>query len=851
MISRPSNVASPRPQRLSVSHLRLRFTIMQRIALLLTAALAFAPAALAQTTLRILPEKIELTGQEASQRFLVQQIVDGRVAGQITGGVDLKPKTDGIVRVADGRVIAVGEGQTELIATDATGNTATAMVIVRLADVPQTIRFASDVQAVLAKASCNSGACHGALAGKGGFRLSLLGYDSHGDYFNISQQLRGRRVELADPARSLIVAKPSGMIPHKGGVRLPKESDDYKLLLDWISAGAPGPSDEDPSLAKIEVLPKAVRLAKGDTQQLVVRAHYSNGRIKDVTQWVRWSSTNDAAARVDDQGMVTVTGPGVGAITAWFASQIVIANVTVPYAQEVSEAQFAKLQPRNFIDREVLRQLKQLNIPPSDRAGESEFLRRAYLDTIGRLPSIDETQSYLADDSPDKRDQLIEQLLVQPEFVDYWSYRWSDILLVNGSKLRPKAVESFYQWIRSHVEAGTPWDVFVREILTSRGSSFENGATNFFANHQTPEEMTENASQAFLGLSIACAKCHNHPLEKWTNDQYYAMANLFARVRAKGWGGDSRNGDGNRTLVVLDRGDLIQPLTGKPQPPAPLDAPPMEIDDPADRREYLADWLTAPENPYFARSITNRVWANFFGVGLVESVDDMRVSNPASNEALLAAASQHLIDSGFDLKSLMRTILQSETYQRSSQSLPENAAEKRFYSHYYPRRLMAEVLLDAISDVTDAPTEFTQISFPGADMQKTDLYPKGTRALQLYDSAVASYFLQTFGRNTRDITCECERSDEPSVVQVLHLSNGDTINQKLAAKENRLSRWIADGLDDGTIIDQVFLAALSRQPTAQEREALLASLQGQEDRRQALEDLVWSVLSSSEFLLAH
>lgn len=824
--------------------------MIQRIALLLL-ILVVAASVDAQTSLRILPERIELTGEDASQRFLLQQVVDGQIGKQIHDGVSLKTKTDGIVRIDDGTVIAVGEGQTELIATDAAGNTATAMVIVRLADVRQTIRFAADVQSVLAKAGCNSGACHGALAGKGGFRLSLLGYDSSGDHFNIAQQLRGRRLELADPARSLFVAKPSGMIPHKGGVRVPADSDDYQMLLDWIAAGAPGPSDDDPTLQKIEVLPAGVRLAKGDTQQLVVRAHYGNGHIKDVTPWVRWSSTNDAAARVDDQGLVTVTGPGVGAISAWFASRIVIANVTVPYAQAVTDEQYAVLPPRNFIDAQVLKQLKRLNIPPSPRSNDSEFVRRAYLDTIGRLPTIAETQSFLADDTTGKRDDLIEHLLAQPAFVDYWSYRWSDILLVNGTKLRPKAVEAFYGWIRQHVEAGTPWDVFVREILTARGSSFENGATNFFANHQTPEEMTENASQAFLGLSIACAKCHNHPLEKWTNDQYYAMANLFARVRAKGWGGDSRNGDGDRTLVVLDRGDLIQPLTGKPQPPAPLDATPMAIDDPADRREYLARWLTAPENPYFARSISNRVWANFFGVGLVESVDDMRVSNPASNEPLLAAVAQHLVDNRFDLKSLMRTILQSETYQRSSQSLPENAAEKRFYSHYYPRRLMAEVLLDAISDVTDAPTEFTQISFPGADMQKTDLYPKGTRAVQLYDSAVASYFLQTFGRNTRDITCECERSNEPSVVQVLHLSNGDTINQKLAAKENRLTRWIADGLDDATIIDQVFLAALSRQPTDRERQALLESLQGQEDRRHALEDLVWGVLSSSEFLFAH
>jgi hypothetical protein len=546
-------------------------------------------------------------------------------------------------------------------------------------------------------------------------------------------------------------------------------------------------------------------------------------------------------------------GYGEGAITAWFASKIVIARVTSPYANEVANEIYEKTPQRNFIDELVTKQLRRLNLPPSPPAADAEFVRRAYIDTIGTLPTPDEVRTFLADASPDKRDKVIESLLSRKEFVDYWTYKWSDILLLNGALLRPEAVKAYYQWVHSRVEANTPWDQFAREVVTAQGSSFENGATNFYALHQDPETMSENVSQAFLGLSIGCAKCHNHPLEKWTNDQYYAMANMFARVRAKGWGGDARSGDGKRTLFVVSKGELTQPLTGKPQPPTPLDGEPLPFDSTDDRRVHLATWLTAPENPYFARSITNRVWANFFGVGLVESVDDMRDSNPASNEELLSATAAYVVENKFDLKTLMRAILQSHTYQRSSHPLAENEAEHRFYSRYYPRRLMAEVMLDAISQVTDVPTDFTEIAYPGADKQKTDFYPKGTRALQLYDSAVASYFLKTFGRNDRQITCECERSDEPSMVQVLHISNGDTLNSKLQAKEGRVEKLLTSDSPNYAIIEQAYLMSVARYPTDGEMQELLSVMNSTpaDQRREVIEDLFWSLLSSREFLFNH
>ncbi|MEZ6110063.1 MAG: DUF1553 domain-containing protein [Pirellulaceae bacterium] len=806
----------------------------------------------AEASLALLPSEIKLTGPEASQRLLAQWIRGDEYLGQATESVEFTTSDPSVAVVENGVVRPRGNGSAE-ITVAANGQTATAQVTVEKLEDEHHWSFRNHALPVLAKAGCNSGACHGALAGKGGFRLSLRGYDPDFDHLSIAKQARGRRIELSDPGRSLLLAKPSGAIPHKGGLRFETDSREYQVLAGWIAGGALPPADDDPRLERLEILPPQAVLKTGDRQQILVRAFYSDGHSEDVTRWAKFTSANEAVAKVDDAGLVSVIGNGEGAVTAWFSQQIVISRITSPFPNQVAAELYENSPRRNFIDDLVLEQLQRLNLPPSPPADDAAFLRRVYLDTIGVLPTPDETRAFLKDGGADKRERVIDELLSRPEFVDYWTYKWSDVLMINGTLLRPEAVKAYYQWIRERVATNTPWDQFVREVVTAQGSSYENGATNFYALHQDPETMTENTCQAFLGLSIGCAKCHNHPLEKWTNDQYYAMANLFGRVRAKGWGGDSRNGDGLRTLYVASSGELIQPRTGKPQPPTPLDGQSIAFDAPGDRRQHLADWLTSPENPYFARSITNRVWANFFGVGLVESVDDMRVSNPASNEKLLSAAADYLVEHDFDLKELMRAILQSRTYQRSSEPLPGNADEKRFYARYYPRRLMAEVLLDAISQVTDVPSSFTLVVFPGADKRGTDFYPKGTRALQLYDSAVDSDFLKTFGRNQRRIVCECERSDEPSMVQVLHISNGDTINEKLKSKDSRVTQLLEANLSDDALLDEIYLSALTRFPTDSEKKQLLAELSqaAESERRMLVEDLFWAVLSSREFLFNH
>ncbi len=807
--------------------------------------------AAANDEIRLLPRTLELTGRDTFHRLLAERFSGDDAVG--TADVELTTDNPNVIRIDGMSIQSVADGQATVRIAGSNSETATVSVTVSGTELPFQWSFRNHVEPVLAKQGCSSGACHGALAGKGGFKLSLRGYDPKRDYFNLVELQRGRRVEPAEPAASLMLTKPTMAVPHKGGLRLKTDSWHYKIVSEWIAQGVARPSENDVRLAHLEILPELVTLKAASSQPLLVRAHYSDGRVEDVTQLAKFTSSNEAVATVAEDGLTTVVGPGEGAVTAWFSSQIVIARIVVPYDQTLDETVFANSARRNFIDDTVLAQLQRLNLKPSPRCSDEVFIRRVFLDTIGTLPTSTEVREFLADDSADKRDRVIESLLQRPEFIDFWTYHWSDLLLLNGTTVNPVAVNAFYKWIHERVEQDVPWDQFVREIVASRGSNIEHGATNFYAIHQSPEDMAETVSQAFLGLSIGCAKCHNHPLEKWTNDQYYAFANLFSRVRAKGWGGDARSGDGIRTLVTVSSGELVQPKTGKPQPPTPLDAEPLAFDAPGDRREYAAAWLTSPENKLFARSITNRIWKNFFGVGLVEQADDMRASNPASNEEMLAAASDYLVEQKFDLKALMRAILQSETYQRSSETLPENAGDQRQYSRYFPRRMMAEVLLDAVSQVTDVPTDFNKIVFQGADVKDTKDYTKGTRAIQLHDSAVQSYFLQTFGRNQRRITCECERSDEPSLVQVLNISNGDTINGKLAAADNRLTRWLAEPIADEELVNDVFLTCVARMPSETERVEILSLLGSAkpEDRRELIEDLVWSIVSSREFLFNH
>ncbi len=804
--------------------------------------------------IRTVPSEVELSGSAARQLLLIVSEEQGASTGDLKDA-KLTSSDSSIVTVGKGNVLIPKGNGKATVSADHNGLSTSVAVTVSDMEKPVQWSFRNHVLPILAKQGCNMGACHGALAGKGGFRLSLRGYDPVTDHYNITRDARGRRVEKAAPARSLLLTKPTMAVAHKGGKRLVADSPDYHVLADWIRQGAPAPSDTDATLEELRVLPERVVIKPGQSHRLVVLARYSDGRIEDVTLHAKYTSTDATVAEVDEgTGEVSVIGYGDGAVTVWFSSQVVIARVTSPFPNQIPESVYSASAKANFIDDLVLDQLQRLNLKPSPRATDDVFVRRAYLDAIGTLPTSVETLAFLNDTSPDKRARLVDHLLARSEFVDYWAYRWADLFLVNGKLLRPDAVKAYYEWLRGEIAKNTPWDEIARQVVTAKGDSMKNGAVNFYSVHQDPETMAENVSQAFMSLAINCAKCHNHPLEKWTNDQYYSFANLFSRVRAKGWGGDARNGDGVRTLFVEGRGDLIQPRTGRPQPPAPLDAPPLDSGLAKDRREYLADWLTSPDNTYFTKAIVNRVWASFFGIGIVNPVDDLRVSNPPSNEPLMNALGDYLVANRYDLKTLMRAIMMSETYQRSADALPENKDESKHFSRYYPRRLMAEVLHDAIAGVTDVPADFSKVVLTDGSFQDTKFYPKGTRALQLFDSSVKSYFLKTFGRNERAITCECERSNIPSMVQVLHLANGDMLNGRLSDKDcSLMGSLTADGVKVDQIIDETYLRCLSRYPTERERRGLLQVFEDTppDERREGVEDLLWALMTSREFLFQH
>jgi hypothetical protein len=703
--------------------------------------------------------------------------------------------------------------------------------------------FRNHVIPVLTKAGCNSGACHGAAAGKNGFGLTLRGYDPAADYAMLTRQAAGRRVNRLEPARSLLLLKPTETVPHLGGKRFEVDSPEYRVLARWIAAGMPPPSDTDPQLSRIEVTPARETLGIGTSRALRVVAQYSDGHAEDVTRWSRFATADETVAQVDAEGRITMKGPGETAISVGFLTGVASVRVASPFPHRVADEVYAQSARVNFIDDLVLRKLRELNLAPSGQSADHEFLRRAYLDAAGILPTEAEVKSFLADTSSDKRARLIDGLLERPEYVDYWTYKWSDVLLVSTGKLSRNNMRAFSGWIRDSVAANKPWDAFVRELTTASGRSTENGAVNYFLIHRNQIDLAENYTQAFLGLTLTCARCHNHPMEKWTQRDYYAFANLFSRISVKDDGGAKP--DSALVISTLD-GEIRHPRTGQVLPPTPLDGVPMRPDTAMDRREYLARWLTAPENPLFARTLVNRVWGNFFGRGLVHPVDDLRATNPASNEELLDAVTADFVAHGFDLKHLVRTIMRSAAYQRASEANETNAADDRYYSRYLVRRLPAEVILDALSQVTGVPE-----SFPG--------YTLGTRALQLPDTRVPSYFLDIFGRPEREITSASERMQDPTLTQALHTINGETLTSKLQADSAFIGQLATSDAAAETIVDRLYLAALSRPPTTEERTRIAAALESavkdradsQAARRRAIEDLAWAVFSSKEFLFNH
>lgn len=802
-----------------------------------------APAAYSEENggLRVYPPEGVLHGARSTLQLVVDQPI-GDLHRDVTSQVKFQSLTPELLNVSEQGLLTpvkAGMGKIEIV-HEGVRQEVPIRVESIVADQPWSFR--DDVQVVLTKTGCNMGACHGAQSGKKGFKLSLRGYDSPSDFLTITHQARGRRVMLQDPARSLLLLKATGAIAHGGGSRFETNSPEYRIVSEWIAEGARGPQAGERLISSLDVYPKQIALEPNSKQQMSVIATYSDGSRRDVTRWSIFNSTEAGVATVNEQGLVTVTGLGESAITVWFNSRVTAATISVPSATAVSPEIYANSPRNNIIDDLVLAKLQRLQIPPSNAADDSDFLRRSYLDTIGMLPSVEETKTFLADQGADKRQRLIESLLARKEYVDYWSYQWSDLLLLNSNRLKPSAVWAFYRWIRNQVETNRPWDQFARDVVTASGSTLENGATNFFVLHKDPQDLTESMSVTFLGMSIGCARCHDHPLERWTLDDYYGLANLFGRVQQK-----NTEVDGESVVYAAVQGEVKHPTKPAPVPPRPLDGTSLAFEDTSDRRLHLAEWLTAPDNPYFARAIVNRVWANYMGRGLVEPVDDLRLTNPASNPELLEALAKDLIAHQYDIKHLIRTIMSSAAYQRSSDVLPGNASDDRFYSHYLPKRMSAEVLLDAMSQVTEVPTKF-------------EGFPAGWRSMQLPDSNVSSYFLSSFGRPAREFPCACERTEDPSVTQSLHLSNGETLNKKLEGTEGKIPASISAKTPSEQIIEDLFLAALCRYPTEVEKQQMLEAVpayadlatdEEKKERRGGIEDAFWSVLTSKRFLFVH
>ncbi len=818
---------------------------MHRIAFIFSilSALAFAQP---QTppTVALLPPESELRTPESRQQLLAE-LTSPEGNSDLTKRTQFTSSNPAVAKVdAAGVVGPVADGEAIITGKTNTGLTATARIRVKGVAQPFAWSFRNHVTPVLTKMGCNQGACHGALAGKNGFKLTLRGYDPDADYDTLTRQAVGRRISLADPASSLLLKKATFGLPHGGGKRFGVQSLEYRVLSEWIANGTPAPKDSDVDVAALEVFPRRSILEPGVEQQLVVRARYTDGRVEDVTRWVKFTSANEGVATVDDSGRLKTTGHGESAITLWYQNKVLYARVAVPYANKVSTADYAKFQPANFIDELMLDKWKSLKLIPSPRTSDAQFLRRVYLDAAGILPTPEEVEEFLADQSPDKRAKTVDKLLERDEFADYWAYKWSDLLLVSSRKLRPNAMWAFYNWIRDSVKVNKPWDQFARDIFTSSGSSRQNGALNYFVLHRDAIDLSENVTQAFLGQRLTCARCHNHPLEKWTQKQYYQFANLFARVGQK-------NGDAAGETVVYAKtsGDINHPRLLRPLEPAPLDGKSMALDSLEDRRRLFATWLTSPDNEYFAKNIVNRVWGNIMGRGLCHPIDDVRATNPASSEELFNALAKDFVSNGFNIKRLIRQILVSSTYQVSSEANATNQSDNIFYSKYIVKRLPGEVILDAMSQVTGIPAAFAG-------------YPAGTRAMQLPDVRVQSQFLSVFGRPERIICDAGERTQDPSITQALHVINGDTLNKKLSDPNGYIALFQRIGLSEPRVLDQLSLAAYGRYPAAEEKQTILGALAkarvagvtqeaAKDSKRQALEDMVWAMLTSKEFLFNH
>ena len=787
-----------------------------------------------------------LIGPDSSQQLVVTRIApDGRKT-DLTRSVAYTAVPDGKVKIEPtGLVKPLSDGQVEIRVETDDGLTSAVPFVVEHTGEPLPLNFPNDIVPIFTKHGCNGGGCHGKASGQNGFRLSLLGFEPPEDFDFLVNEGRGRRLFPTAPEHSLLLRKATGELPHGGGSRLNRESPDYQTLVRWMEQSMPYGKPDDPRVKSIEVFPRVRTTDANTSQQLQVTALYTDNTRRDITRMATYESNQKDMAEVDDHGLVTFSDtPGDTAIMIRFKDYVDVFRATIPLGVPTGELP----EPVNFVDELVFEKLRTLGLPPSGDSDDATFLRRATLDIAGRLPTAGEVRSFAADTSPDKRSRLIDRLLDSPGYADYFANKWTAILRNKRSKGNyQRGTFAFHDWIRNNLADNKPFNEIAGRIVSAKGEIGHNPAVAWFRSVTKREEQLQDVAQVFLGVRMQCAQCHHHPYEKWSQDDYFGLAAFFSQI------GKKAGLQPGEQLVIHrpGRATAKNPKTGKNLPPKPLGGEPLDLGPDDDPRERLAQWMGSPDNPFFARMLANRYWKHFFGRGLVEPEDDVRLTNPAVNPELLDALAKHFVEINFDLKQFIRTLCNSRTYQRTALPNEHNAKDKQNFSRFYPRRLTAEVLLDSIDRITGSPTKFAGL-------------PLGTKAVQLPDDSFnsSSYFLTVFGRPENSSACECERTQDANLAQSLHLLNSKGIQDKLVNEQGRAAKYALDeSMPEADKIEDIYHTAFARPPTDEERKIALdyisakkseSAVEGQSPpARQAYEDILWALINTKEFLFNH
>lgn len=806
-----------------------------------------APAiASAPPTFLVSPPAVLLRGNFAQAQLIVtERDGSGRVhaaSPDLTHAVSYVSSQPAVVTVSPGgKLVAMANGHASIVIQHASATMEIPVTVSNVVSQPA-IDYSQQVIPILSKAGCSMGACHAAQHGQGGFKLSVFGFDPSADWNMIARDRDQRRINPLDPGKSLFLEKPTMTIAHGGGQRLERGSVDYQMLAAWIAAGTPGPVKDAATVTGMTVTPWGRTGRVGLDQQLRVEAVYSDNTSRDVTSWAKFDSLDDSVLQVTKEGRVRVVGQGQTAVLVRYEGQAEVVQFIIPHAESIA---LAGWQSHNYVDELAVAKFRELGIEPAALCDDATFLRRAMFDAIGTLPTPAETQAFLQSTDEHKREKLVDRLLgltgdpqqdiYNDAYAAYWALRWSDLIRNDSRKVGDQGMWAMHNWIRESFRVNKPFDKFVTELITAKGSIFSNGPANFFRINGNNTDLTEATAQTFLGIRMECAKCHHHPFEKYGQEDYYQLAAFFSRVTSKSSQEFGLFG-GETVIMVRDTGEVSHPRTGKILKPTVLDG--QEMENELDRRIPLAEWLTSPENRLFARSVVNRYVRFLLGQGLVEPVDDMRATNPASNPALLDALARDFASSGYNLKHLTRAIMVSRLYQLDSQPTGAADSQGRFYSFYQVKRLAAEPLLDAIDRATGTQTKFTKL-------------PLGTRAIELPDAQYGDYFLNVFAKPLRASLCECERSPDENLAQALHTLNGEVLASKIAAGDGRIAKLLETKVPHETIVEEIYLATLNRPPSEAELAASQTFLAESPSPKECYEDLLWALLNSKHFLFVH